>query len=309
MQQLVHAREAALRSVLDAVLHRRVALLGRSEAHRLRQLRPVAQILELERLQVVLERLHEPLGRVDLAELALDAAVGGAEAVGAAGTDVHLLDDRALAPPFRDQLRVGPDGEDVRARCVEDPLDADLELVRGGDGGLVHQPTAFFTSALILASSAAVNFVSAKATGHMEPSSSCALSLKPNIAYRSLNFAASRKKQTTLPSLAYAGIPYHVFGVRSGAVALMSSWSRFAMARSCGDIAAIAARSALSPSWFAFNSRARAFIAAFSSALNPSFLLLLLADCCLPFFVVVLIGLLSCVRRLARSDRAAAARC
>src|SRR5437667_435230 len=84
-----HAREAALRSFLDAVLHGRVALLGRIEAHRLRQLRPVAEILELERLQVVLERLHESLGWLDLAELALNGAEGGLEAVGAAGTDVH----------------------------------------------------------------------------------------------------------------------------------------------------------------------------------------------------------------------------
>ena len=68
-------------------------------------------------------------------------------------------------------------------------------------------PVAF---ARILASSAAVNFASAKATGHMEPSSSIAVSLKPSIAYRSLNFPALRKKQTTLPSLAYAGIPYQV---------------------------------------------------------------------------------------------------
>src|SRR4029453_18497853 len=59
-QQRVDLGEAALRSLLDAVLHRRVALLGRLEAHRLGQLRPVAQIFELERLQVVLERLHEP---------------------------------------------------------------------------------------------------------------------------------------------------------------------------------------------------------------------------------------------------------
>ena len=163
-----------------------------AKLHRLRQLRPLAQILELERLQVVLERLHEPLGRIDLAELALDDAVGGAEAVRAAGADVHLLDDRAVAPPFRDQLRVGPDGEDVRARCVEDPLDADLELVRGGDGGLVHF-TAFFTSAAIFFSSAAVSSVRANDVGHMAPASIFAWSLKPNIAYLELNFAASWK--------------------------------------------------------------------------------------------------------------------
>src|SRR5437763_7973515 len=134
VEHRVDAREAALRTVLDAVLHRRVALLGRSEAHRLRQLRLLAEILELERLQVVLERLHESLGWLDLAELALDDAVGGSEPVGAAGTDVHLLDDGAVAPPFGDQLGIRPDGIDVRARCFEDPLDADLELVRGGDG-------------------------------------------------------------------------------------------------------------------------------------------------------------------------------
>ena len=99
------------------------------------------------------------------------------------GPDVHLLDDRAVAPPFGDQLRIRPDGEDVRARRVEDPLDPDLELARGGDGGLVHrQLTACLTSFAILASSAFVSFVSAKATGHIEPSSRFAVSLKPSIA-------------------------------------------------------------------------------------------------------------------------------
>src|SRR3954464_5907919 len=78
----VDAREACLRTLLDAVLHRGVALLGRLEAHRLRQLRLLAEILELECLQVVLERLHEALGRLDLVELALDDAVRGAETVG-----------------------------------------------------------------------------------------------------------------------------------------------------------------------------------------------------------------------------------
>src|SRR5205823_7311249 len=69
-------------------------------------------------------------------------------------------------------------------------------------GSPAPQLTAFFTSAPILASSAAVNFVRAKAIGHMFPSSSFALSLKPNVAYLVLNFCALWKKQTTLPSLA-----------------------------------------------------------------------------------------------------------
>src|SRR5262249_49255050 len=133
------AREAALRTLFDAVLHRRVALLGRLEAHRLRQLRLLAEILELERLQVVLERLNEALRCIDLAELALDEAEVRAEPVRAAGPQVHPLDDGAVAPPFGDQLRIRPDGEPVRARRVEAPLDADLQLVRGGDGGRVHR--------------------------------------------------------------------------------------------------------------------------------------------------------------------------
>src|SRR5919201_3444687 len=82
LEQRVDAREAALRALLDAVLHRRVPLLGRREAHRLRQLRLLTEILELERLQMVLERLHKALGRLDLAELALDGAEGGPEPIG-----------------------------------------------------------------------------------------------------------------------------------------------------------------------------------------------------------------------------------
>ncbi len=48
----------------------------------------------------------------------------------------------------------------------------------------------------------------------MAPSSRFAMSLKPNVAYRELNFDTGVKKQTTLPSLAYAGVPYQVFGER-----------------------------------------------------------------------------------------------
>src|SRR4030042_6517959 len=88
------------------------------------------------------------------------------------------------------------------------------------------QLTAFFTSALILASSVAVNSFSAKEVGHRAPSSRFAVSLKPNVAYLVLNFCALWKKQTTLPSLAYAGIPYQVFGERAGAPTLMMAWRR-----------------------------------------------------------------------------------
>src|SRR5229473_1319630 len=113
---------------------------------------------------------------------------------------------------------------------------------------LSPQLTACFTSAPILASSAAVNSVSAKAVGHMAPSSRFALSLKPSVAYLVLNFCALWKKQTTWLSLAYAGIPYQSLGERAGALALMIAWSRSPMARSGPGIVAIFASTALSPS-------------------------------------------------------------
>src|SRR6202163_3392997 len=115
-------------------------------------------------------------------------------------------------------------------------------------GLLSPQLTAFFTSAPILASSAEVNSFSAKAVGHMAPSSRFALSLKPSVAYLVLNFCPLWKKQTTLPSLAYAGIPYQVLGERAGALALMMAWIRSAMARSGSGMAAIFASTSLSPS-------------------------------------------------------------
>jgi hypothetical protein len=70
----------------------------------------------------------------------------------------------------------------------------------GPSDQLSPQLTAFFTSAAIFASSAAVNSFSAKATGHRAPLSRFAASLKPNVAYLVLNFCALWKKQTTLPS-------------------------------------------------------------------------------------------------------------
>ncbi len=60
---------------------------------------------------------------------------------------------------------------------------------------------AFFTSAAIRFSSAAVSFVSAKDVGHMLPSSRFASGWNPNVAYLTLNFDAAWKKQMIWPSL------------------------------------------------------------------------------------------------------------
>src|SRR3972149_3109114 len=172
----------------------------------------------------------------------------------------------------------------------------------GPSGELSPQLTAFFTSAPIFASSAAVNSFSAKATGHRASSSRFAASLKPNVAYLVLNFCALWKKQTTLPSLAYAGIPYQSLGERAGALALMIAWRRLPMARSGSGISAIFDSTALSPSALsargprrapAFSSWARSFIATRSSSVNPLDVLpiavLLLADSCVAFVVVLLV--------------------
>src|SRR5688500_12139495 len=147
-----------------------------------------------------------------------------------------------------------------------------MMLPSAGPGGeFGPQLTAFFTSAPILASSSAVNSVSAKEVGHMAPSSRFATSLKPNVAYLELNLSAGWKKQTTLPSLAYAGCPYQVLGERSGALALMIAWSRSAMARSASGSSAIFASTARSPSALpVFSSRERSFIAARSSSVHSS---------------------------------------
>ena len=63
----------------------------------------------------------------------------------------------------------------------------------GTSGEISPQLTAFFTSALILASAVAVNSFSAKEVGHRAPSSRFASSLKPNVAYLELNFDAGVK--------------------------------------------------------------------------------------------------------------------
>src|SRR5438105_10598111 len=111
----------------------------------------------------------------------------------------------------------------------------------------------------------------------MVPWSRCALSLKPKVEYLVLNFCALWKKQMTLPSLAYAGIPYQSLGARAGALALMIAWSRSPRARSGPGIAAIFASTALSPSALSDRGAGRA-AAFFAAGLG-----VLLADCGVPF--------------------------
>src|SRR5215472_4065289 len=172
-------------------------------------------------------------------------------------------------------------GRLVRRRAADGPLRCRPPLAMPGEPGSGRagsQLTACSTSAAILASSAAVGSFSAKAIGHMAPSSRFAVSLKPSVAYLVLNFCAGWKKQTILPSLAYAGIPYQVLGERSGALALTRAWIRSARARSGSVISAIFASTSLSPSALAargprraavFSSWPCSFIAACSSSVNP----------------------------------------
>src|SRR5207247_980578 len=89
----------------------------------------------------------------------------------------------------------GPAADRAGGRCRPSSSSAfrghlDSQRVRLVGGKLDPQFTAFFTSAPILASSAAVSFVSAKATGQTAPSSRFAASLNPNVAYLVLNFCA-----------------------------------------------------------------------------------------------------------------------
>ena len=128
----------------------------------------------------------------------------------------------------------------------------------------------------------------------MLPSSRFALSLKPNVPYLALNLCAPWKKQTTLPSLAYAGIPYQSLAESPGALALMMAWSRSPMVRSGAGIAAIFASTALSSSAVperaaAFRSSACSRIASRSSSVNTldalPIAVVLLADFCVAFFV------------------------
>lgn len=107
-------------------------------------------------------------------------------------------DDRTTpGNPLRNKTHATPDHFEIpacsHAKSAPSTADCAAQPAKG-------HPSAFLRSATICASSAAVSCVSANATGHTCPSSSLALSLKPIVAYRVLNFFASWKWQTTLPS-------------------------------------------------------------------------------------------------------------
>src|SRR3989440_4245487 len=180
-----------------------------------------------------------------------------------------------------------PSGRTAPGQCV-----ASLRKSKQDDGyrharldrALAPQLAALLTSLPIFSSTAALSLFKAKEVGQMSPSSRFAASWKPNVAYLDLNFCPLWKKQTTLPSLAYAGIPYQVFGESVGALALMTAWSRLAMPRSGSGISAIFVRRSLSPSASPERARLRSlrvsFIAARSSSESnlDSLVLVLRAD-------------------------------
>jgi len=110
----------------------------------------------------------------------------------------RMLSCRCRCPRWRRQRAVASTQRPPASTVAEGAFDH----VAGAVGGSVvgdwagsgfrswAQLTAFFTSAAIFASSAAVNSFSAKATGHRAPLSRFAASLKPNVAYLDLNFCA-----------------------------------------------------------------------------------------------------------------------
>jgi hypothetical protein len=107
-----------------------------------------------------------------------------------ASSVLRKLGDNGLAVIAADRARLGTDHADLHT--IFGPISLAIQGVQVA-AELSSQLTAFLTSAPILASSAAVNSVSAKEVGHMAPSSRFAVALKPNVAYLSLNFDAGVK--------------------------------------------------------------------------------------------------------------------
>src|SRR3989304_7394253 len=106
--------------------------------------------------------------------------------------DYWVSSGGAVTPALWVASRNSADWESWRALAASSYSARRMEIVgfvgatedprAGLRGELSPQLTAFFTSALILASSVAVSSFSAKATGPTAPSSRFAVSLKPNDA-------------------------------------------------------------------------------------------------------------------------------
>ena len=147
-EHFVEAFVCFVHAALHAGVEHPVAFLGQVEDRDADHPGLLAEVLEGRRFDrdmtghaAPFERLHDPLGRGDLAVGAAEpglAAVGvpHQEAPPAAALGVHLLDDRrhpARAPPLGDQLRVGEGREHAVPGRIEDPLDAELAVRRFGD--------------------------------------------------------------------------------------------------------------------------------------------------------------------------------
>src|SRR3954453_12179860 len=102
--------------------------------------------------------------------------------------------------PSEDQAAYAGRGRSVEGLALRVPSLSDPDRVARDQRD--PQLTAFLTISAMRASTSAFNSVSANEVGHISPSSRFALSLKPSVAYRLLNFCASWKKQTTLSPLA-----------------------------------------------------------------------------------------------------------
>src|SRR5256886_9464573 len=210
---------------------------------------------------------------------------------------IHVPDDKFRAShaeprgPRRQSggyARVAPVGRSRvshrRRRTIQLGLPPITKPVNSARAALPCQLAALLTSLPIFSSTAAVSLFTAKEVGQMSPSSRFAASWKPSVAYLDLNFCPLWTTQTTLLSLAYAGIPYQVFGESVSALALMTAWSRLAMPRSGSGISAIFASTSLSPSASPERARRRSlrvsFIAARSSSESnlDSLVLVLRAD-------------------------------
>jgi predicted enzyme related to lactoylglutathione lyase len=200
---MTHHRSRVVQFVIDVDnLDRGVAFwsaaLDATEEPLSEQSRHVYRLLRLPdaEIRVLLQRTHdEKVSKermhLDLETDDVEAEVRRLEALGATRYDHQQergFDFWVMRDPWGNEF------------CVLQPNFPELLARRrpwttwGGSSGLLSpQLTACFTSAAILASTSGVNSVSAKEVGHMAPSSRFAMSLKPNVAYLSLNFDAGVK--------------------------------------------------------------------------------------------------------------------